>query len=178
MPLVRKHEVAIMRIVATFYRPGSYRFNAMVCDLFTYLWQVIASLPSDVDIRNEQAWVNAILFRKACKLSRDELRYQSHLEYDTDLSNVAYSNESDCLVDKLYYLVGQLDEEEQTIITLYLEHGNMVKMAKAMGVSYIKMARRMSQIIDKLVQLNKALGDDFDVDEANADGAMTEGDES
>ena len=54
----------------------------------------------------------------------------------------------------------------------------MVKMAKAMGVSYIKVARRMSYIIDKLVQLNKALGDDFDVDEANADGAMTEGDES
>ena len=174
MPLMRKHEIAIMKIAATFYRPGTYCFNAMVCDLFTYLWQVFASLPSDVGLRNEQAWVYVILSRKAHKLSCDELRYQSHLEYDADLSNVSYGDDSDRIVDKLYYLVDQLDEEEQTIITQYLEQGNMVKTAKAMRVSYLKLARRMSHILDKLVQLNKALGDDFDVDAANAGGAITE----
>ena len=37
MAVVRSQKVAIMSIAAAFYRPGSYCFDAMVCDLSTYL---------------------------------------------------------------------------------------------------------------------------------------------
>ena len=173
MAVVRSHNVAIMSIAATYYVPGSFCFNAMVCDLTTYLWQVLASLPPGRNIDNEEAMVFTVLYRKAHKLSRDEKRHQSHLVYDVDLSNVAYDTDSDHLVNKMYYLIHHLDEKEQDMIALYLKYGNMMKMSKEMGVNYIKVVRLMSGIFDKLVQLNNTLGDDFDSD-AMLDEAPTE----
>lgn len=175
MAVVRSQKVAIMSIAAAFYRPGSYCFDAMVCDLSTYLWQVLVSLPPEQDITSEEAWVYTVLYRKAHNLLRNESRYQRRLVYDADLSNVA-NDDPDRLIDKMYYLIRQLDEEEQEMITLYLKHGNMMKMANAMGASYIKVVRRLSGIFDKLARLNEALGDDFDI-EAIADEAVDEEDE-
>ena len=173
---VRKYRMDIMGIAAAFHRPGCFRFNAMVCDLSTYLWQVFSSLPPDMTIDNEQAWVYTLLHRKAHKLSRDEERYQSHLEYDADLSNVAYDDSSERLIDKMYYLIRQLDEEEQETVALYLKHGNMLKMAQIMDVSYIKVARRMADIRNKLVRLNAMMGDDFDSNTMYDDEPLADGD--
>ena len=172
MAVVRSHRGTIMGIAAAFYRPGSYCFDAMVCDLSTYLWQVLVSLPPEQDITNEEAWVYTVLYRKAHNLLRNESRYQRRLVYGADLSNVA-NDDTERLIDKMYYLVRRLDEEEQEMITLYLKHGNMMKMANAMGAGYIKVVRRLSAIVDKLARLNEALGDDFDI-EAMADEAMDE----
>ncbi len=175
MAVVRSHKVAIMGTAATFYVPGSYRFNAMVCDLTTYLWQVLSSLPPEQVVENEEALIFTVLYRKAYRLLRDENRHQNHLVYDVDLSNVADDTDTGQLVNKMYYLIHHLDEQEQTMVALYLKYGTMLKMSKVMGVSYIKVARLMSRIFDKLVQLNAELGDDFDSD-AMVDEDLTEED--
>lgn len=176
MATVRKHKSTIMSIAAIFYRPGSYGFNAMVCDLSTYLWQVLASVPPKWNVDDEPGWVYTVLYRKAYKLSRDEHHYQSRLVYDVDLSNVAYGDHGDLLLEKMYYLICRLDEEEQEMITQYFKYGNMMKMSKAMGLGYLKVVRRMSDIRNKLVRLNNMLGDDFD-SEAMGDGGISAADD-
>ena len=125
----------------------------------------------------DESWLpsHSAVYRKAYRLLRDENRHQNHLVYDVDLSNVADDTDTGQLVNKMYYLIHHLDEQEQTMVALYLKYGTMLKMSKVMGVSYIKVARLMSRIFDKLVQLNAELGDDFDSD-AMVDEDLTEED--
>ena len=112
------------------------------------------------------------LYRKAHTLIRDEYRYHQQLAYGVDLSNVADHDDSDHLVDRMYYLIQQLDTDEQMLITEYLKHGNMLKVAKSLGLNYLKVTRRMSYIKEKLVRLDQALGDNFDIQALDADGIL------
>ena len=169
---VRKHRDAILTVAAIYCRPGSYGFNALVCDLSTYLWQEYVDNPPDNVIASESGWAFTLLYRKAHTLIRDEYRYHQQLAYGVDLSNVADHDDSDHLVDRMYYLIQQLDTDEQMLITEYLKHGNMLKVAKSMGLNYLKVTRRMSYIKEKLVRLDHALGDDFDIQALDADGTL------
>ena len=48
----------------------------------------------------------------------------------------------------------------------------MLKVAKSLGLNYLKVTRRMSYIKEKLVRLDQALGDNFDIQALDADGTL------
>ena len=159
---VRKHETTIRRISGSFYPVDSYDYIQMVCDLSTYLWLAFRSLPSDVDIHDEHAWVFVILHHHALNLVRDENWRQERLVYDADLTDLADDVEPDPLVDRLYRLIAELDKDDKEIILMYVDNVPIKQIALNRGMSYLNAYRRIASIQNKLRRLNDIVDDNDD----------------
>lgn len=153
--IVRRHEGTIKKIGALFYMPGSYHYDELVCDLTTYLWLVFYNLPRGIVISHEHAWVYSILYRKALNIIRDEDRRQAHFDYTANLTNHANPDDTEDLYSKLYKLISHLDDYDQELIMMYIDHNSVKDIAAIMGKSYLHTLRRINKIKTKLHQLNK-----------------------
>lgn len=153
--IVRRHESTITKIGALIYMPGSYHYDELVCDLTTYLWIVFRNLPPDTVIHNEHAWVYRILYRKALNIIRDEDRRQAHFDYTANITNHATPDDTEDLYSKLYKLISHLDDYDQELIMMYIDHNSVKDIAAIMGKSYLHTLRRINKIKTKLHQLNK-----------------------
>ena len=159
--LVRKHELTIKKKCGLFHPSGSYGYKSMVCDLTTYLWLVYRDLPPNKKIHNEEAWVFVVLLRKANNLYRNEKRYQDHLTAELVLNDMDIPQpERDPMVERLYSLIRHLDDDEQEMILLYLDHYNMVQIAEITNQSYLNTVRRKGRIRKKLRLLNQQLDEE------------------
>lgn len=161
--LVRRNEKTIQKIGAVHCKPYSYNYDEMVCDLITHLWLVYRSLPDGGGIRDEEAWVFTIAYRYALKLIRDEGRRQQHFVYGADLTVLADTDGRDPYVDKFYHIVGQLDETDQELITMYIDGRTTKELAKSRNTRRLTIQRRIAKIRDTIIEINKTIkDDDFD----------------
>lgn len=158
--LIRRNEETIKQISALFYVPGTPQFREMMCDLTTYLWIVYSKMPSDVVIYKERQWVYTILYRHASNSVRNEKRRQSHLEYGFDFSAYSCSDDDQQLVSKMYRLIGQLEQEDYEIITMYLDKIPVHQISIVKKKSTVYIYRRINKIIEILRSFNEEIDDD------------------
>ena len=175
--MLRKHKGTIYRVAAMHCNctQESYRYREMVCDLTTYLWEVYSGLPEGAVIFREQAWVFTILMRYAMMMARQEEQHQQRLEYDADLSHLADAADADPLVMRMYHLIDQLDPDDRDLVNMYLDKVPVWEIAAIRHTSMSYVYRRINMLVDKLRQLNKQLGDDWDDDWCGI-GPVEEGD--
>ena len=155
--IIHKYEHTIKVISLHFYCPDSYNFRALQCDLSTYLWLLYRTLPPDSNALESQAWVHTTLYYKAVNLVRDEQRYQKKLDYDADLSTLADDDNGNPYVTRLRQLIDQLDQQDQTIILMYLDRIPVKKIAHLIRKTTSRTYQILNDIVDKLSELNKQM---------------------
>lgn len=155
--IAHRNDDTIKLIASNFYSPESYHFRALLTDLTTHLWLSVRNLDPDTRIYNEQAWVYAILFRKALSIVRDERRYQKHFIYNADFSNLPdrQEQELDPDTERLYSLINCLDDEDKEQLTMYLDGIPIKAIAALNGKTVLQTQQHLLYLRKKLRKLNK-----------------------
>ena len=155
--IAHKNADTIKLVASNFYSPDSYHFRALLTDLTTHLWLTVRNLDPGTRIYNEQAWVYAILYRKALNIVRDEQRHQKHLIYNADLSNLPdkQEQEHDPDTEQLYSLINCLDDKDKELITMYLDGIPIKAIAALNGKTLLQTQQHLLYLRKKLRKLNK-----------------------
>ena len=155
-----RHKETIVQIVSMFYAPDSYDYHAMVCDFSTYLWEVYCRIPSSMEIRDESAWIYAVIYREALNFHRGESRRQSRLVYGADITQMASDNDNNHNIKRLYQLVDRLNGDERDMLLMYIDKVPTSEMANYYCTTPLTIRRRIRKICDKLRRLARTLDDD------------------
>ena len=152
--LSRRYRNTIRLLSASYYPDGGYKYDALMCNLTTHLWEVYNKMPPEVGDEGEAAWVYAVLRNKARNYVRNEHLHENWEESRDVMPDIPDVETTNPLVKRLYELIDHLDKDDKDFLNLYLGKKKIKHIARLMGQSEQYVYRRLDEIKEKLRKLN------------------------
>lgn len=123
-------------------------FQEIVCNL----WEGYGEFRHDC---SENTWVYRVALNTALNEQRRRMQRPHELKVDERLFDELADVGADEQLERLYELIGMLEEDERKLLLLYIDGVRQKEIGKMMGITEVAVGHRISRLKVKLKKMNE-----------------------
>ena len=152
MEMLRRCEGLIYRVCLMYTDRSREAVDDLYQEIVCNLWDGYRLFRNQ---SKESTWVWQVAVNTALSKCRHEQLLPQTVEISTELYDTLAEEQTDELVERLYELMGLLDEDEQELMLLYLSDATSAEMAKMLKCPLRTLERRIYRLKQRLKELNE-----------------------